>query len=91
MEYNYRPRGVCSRQFQAEIDDTGIIKRLFIEGGCAGNSIGISQLVKGRHIDEIIDLLAGVTCGRKNTSCPDQVAKMLMAIKEEGASENQAS
>ena len=83
MLYQYKPRNVCSSQFHAVISDEGVMESLTIEGGCDGNSKGIGKLVQGRHIDEIISLLSGIHCGRKTTSCPDQIAKMLAGIKEQ--------
>ena len=81
MQYQYKPTGVCSSAFTVDIDDNGLIESLSIQGGCGGNSMGIAQLVKGRHMDEIIGLLDGIRCGRKKSSCPDQLAKMLAGIK----------
>ena len=83
MNYQYTPRGVCSTRFDAEVNDEGILESLFIKDGCSGNGKGLAQLAKGRHIDEIITLLDGVVCGRKPTSCPDQLAKMLISIRNE--------
>ena len=73
MKYIYEPQGTCSMQMIFEIDGD-VVKDLQIIGGCPGNTIGISALVKGRKVDEIIELLRGIPCGNKGTSCPDQVA-----------------
>ena len=81
MLYHYTPRGVCSRQFHAEVSEEGVIESLSVDDGCNGYGKGLSLLVAGRPIDEIISLLSGVTCGAKKTSCPDQIAKMLAEIK----------
>ena len=77
-KYSYTPKGVCSRQFNFEIED-GIIKSFEAIGGCNGNLKGIGCLLKGRSVDEVIDTLTGVTCGNKPTSCPDQIACALKA------------
>lgn len=77
----YRPMGVCSRQINVELDgDT--IKSVEFVGGCAGNTMGISHLVKGMNVDEAIKRMEGIRCGNKPTSCPDQLAKALRAAKE---------
>ena len=76
MEYRYIPQGVCSMQMIFEIDN-GIIKKLKIIGGCPGNTVGVSRLVEGRTVDEVIEMLKGIPCGKRQTSCPDQVAKAL--------------
>lgn len=79
--YNYYPKGVCSRQILIDFDGE-IIKDIKFIGGCSGNLQGISRLVKGRTIDEVISTLKGVQC-RNNTSCPDQLAKALIQYKEQ--------
>lgn len=81
MVYRYSPQGVCSMQMIFEIDN-GIIENLKIIGGCPGNTIGVSKLVKGRTIDEVIEMLKGIQCGLRGTSCPDQVAKALVEYKK---------
>ena len=81
MEYRYSPSGVCSREMIFEIDENDIIQNLVVIGGCSGNLKGISALVKGKKIDEVIDLLSGITCGYKPTSCPDQISKALIKYK----------
>ena len=81
MKYIYEPQGICSMQMIFEIDGD-VVKDLQIIGGCPGNTIGISALVKGRKVNEIIELLKGIPCGNKGTSCPDQVAIALQEYKE---------
>ena len=81
MKYIYEPQGVCSMQMIFEIEED-TIKDLKIIGGCPGNTVGVSLLVKGRKVDEIIELLRGIPCGNKGTSCPDQVAIALQEYKE---------
>ena len=81
MEYVYEPEGVCSRQMIFEIEGN-IVKSVKIIGGCAGNTLGISHLVEGLTIDEVIKKLKGIPCGFKGTSCPDQLARGLEKIKE---------
>lgn len=73
MEYRYKPEGVCSREMIFEIEN-GIIKSLKIVGGCDGNTKGISKLVVGMKVEEVIEKLKGINCGFKGTSCPDQLA-----------------
>ena len=81
MEYKYKPQGVCSAEMIFEIDN-GIIKKLKIIGGCPGNTIGVSRLVVDKTVEEVIQMLKGIPCGRRGTSCPDQVAKALEEYKE---------
>lgn len=77
MTFEYTPRGVCSRKMIIEIEDN-IVTDIQIIGGCSGNLQGISSLVKGMAVDEVIDRLEGINCGMKGTSCPDQLAKALI-------------
>lgn len=76
MKYTYRPKGVCSQLMEIEIED-GTVKSLKVTGGCSGNLQGISSLVVGMTVEEVISRLEGIRCGFKNTSCPDQLAKAL--------------
>lgn len=76
----YQPRGVCSSAIDIEVDND-IITSVKFTGGCNGNLKGISSLVAGMRVDDAIEKLSGITCGIKNTSCPDQLAKALMQIK----------
>ncbi len=76
MEYRYKPQGVCSREMIFDIED-GIIKSLQIVGGCDGNTKGISKLVVGMKLEDVIEKLKGIQCGYKGTSCPDQLSKAL--------------
>jgi len=76
MEYRYQTHGTCSREIILEVEDN-IIKSVRFIGGCPGNTAGVAKLAVGRKVDEVIDLLSGITCGPKPTSCPDQLAKAL--------------
>ncbi len=81
-KYTYTTRGVCSRQITFEVED-GILKNVSFLGGCNGNTQGISKLVEGMEINEVIRRLKGTDCGGKNTSCPDQLAQALeLSLKE---------
>lgn len=62
--------------------ENGVVENLKVEGGCNGNLQGISSLVKGLPVDEIIDRLSGIRCGSKSTSCPAQIAEALKQFKE---------
>ena len=76
MQYTYQTSGTCSREILFEIEDGKVINVQFI-GGCNGNLKGISSLVEGMNVDEVISRLEGTTCGGKGTSCPDQLASAL--------------
>ncbi len=81
MQFSYKTNGVCSRNILVDVED-GIVKSVKFEGGCNGNTRGISALVEGMKVEEVIDRLQGIKCGFKGTSCPDQLAKALETVKE---------
>lgn len=82
MKFTYRPKGVCSQLMEIEIEE-GRLAGLKVMGGCDGNLQGISRLVEGMEVEEVIRRLEGVRCGRKATSCPDQLAQALKLTLEQ--------
>ncbi len=80
MQFEYKTSGTCSQRIYFEIEDNKLKNVQFL-GGCNGNLKGIGSLVEGMNIDDVISRLEGTTCGMKNTSCPDQLAKALKAAK----------
>ena len=80
MIYCYRTSGTCSSQIDLEVED-GILKDVCFTGGCNGNLKGISALVKGMKVEEVISRLEGIRCGYKPTSCPDQLCQALKTLK----------
>ena len=82
MNFTYKTVGVCSRSINIELDGDTVVSAKF-EGGCNGNTKGISSLVVGMNTDEVINRLEGINCGFKGTSCPDQLAQALKMAKEQ--------
>lgn len=78
----YKTQGVCSRELSFDIENHKI-KNLHFIGGCSGNTQGLSRLVEGMDIDEVISRTEGISCGFRPTSCPDQLAKALQQYKKE--------
>ncbi|NBH72259.1 TIGR03905 family TSCPD domain-containing protein [Clostridiaceae bacterium] len=74
----YKTHGVCSREIHFEVKDHKLTNVRFI-GGCPGNALGLSHLVEGMDISDVIRRLEGTRCGFKPTSCPDQLT---LALKE---------
>ena len=70
---------VCSKRIDIEIKD-GIIMRVAYTRGCDGNAKGIGALIKGMPVDEAVRRLEGITCGKRPTSCPDQLARILKSL-----------
>ena len=88
MTYTFYPRGVCSQEMRVDVDEQGIIRSMEVYGGCSGNLQGISALITGQKAEDVIDRLEGIKCGRKPTSCPDQLARGLRSIHaQENAAE----
>jgi uncharacterized protein (TIGR03905 family) len=79
----YKTKGTCSSEIRIDLDGKQI-RSIDIVGGCDGNSKGLMSMLKGCDANETITRLEGITCGRKRTSCPDQIAKALrLALSEE--------
>ena len=76
MNIEYQTQGTCSRQINISVED-GVVQSVEFIGGCNGNLKGISQLVKGMKVEDVIEKLENTKCGFKNTSCPDQLAQAL--------------
>ena len=76
MQYEYKTNGTCSQRILFDIED-GIVKNVQFLGGCNGNLQGISKLVEGMEVNEVIRRVDGIHCGAKATSCPDQLARAL--------------
>lgn len=80
MKYTYNTKGTCSTKIDYEIEDNKIHNVTFTNG-CNGNLKAISRLVEGEDVDKVIDRLKGVTCGFRETSCGDQLARALEESK----------
>ncbi len=81
MILNYKTQGTCSTLIEVEVEND-VVKEVRYTGGCNGNLKGISALVKGMKVEEVIARLEGIQCGNKATSCPDQLCKALRSLKE---------
>mgnify|MGYP001054033151 FL=1 len=81
MEYIYKTKGTCSTQIKLNIEND-VVTDVSFTGGCNGNLKAIPALVNGLTVDEIEKKLSGITCGFKQTSCGDQLAKACRAAYE---------
>ena len=77
----YATQGTCSQLIDVTADENDVIQQVFFLGGCNGNLQGISQLVRGQKIDDVIHKIEGIRCGAKGTSCPDQLSRALRQLK----------
>ncbi len=80
MQYEYKTKGTCSQKIFFEIED-GKVKNVQFLGGCNGNLQGLSKLVEGMAVSDVIERIEGIRCGMKPTSCPDQLAKALKEVQ----------
>lgn len=81
MRQIFETQGTCSKAIMIDVDDaTDLINAVQFAGGCAGNTIGIAQLVRGQKPEDVISRLEGIKCGMKPTSCPDQLAQALKQV-----------
>lgn len=78
---SYKTRGTCSQEIRFDVEDGVITHCQFIKG-CKGNTQGVSKLVLGRKVEDVIALLKGIQC-QNGTSCPDQLAIALAPYSAE--------
>lgn len=83
-QYTYYPQGTCSSRIDFMIDDEDVLRDVQFTDGCNGNLQGISALVRGMKVSDVIGKLQGIRCGYKNTSCPDQLATALREAMANG-------
>ena len=76
MHVKYNTKGTCAVRIEFDVED-GAVKNIAFLGGCDGNHKGIAALVEGQKPEEVAKKLKGITCGRRTTSCPDQLALAL--------------
>jgi uncharacterized protein (TIGR03905 family) len=73
----FKPENVCSKMIRYKVED-GRLTHLHFTGGCDGNLKAVAALVEGMKIEDVVDKLKGITCGRKDTSCVDQLCVALL-------------
>lgn len=78
MHFEYKTKDTCSHLISFDIEGN-VIRNIEFYGGCNGNLKAISKLLEGATVEEIEDKLLGNTCGRRKTSCADQLAR---AVRE---------
>lgn len=77
MTYTRENHGVCSRSTEVVLNDDHTIVSIQTVGGCDGNLKGLSSLLAGMKAEEAIARMKGTVCGKRPTSCPDQIAQAL--------------
>lgn len=76
MKFVYKTQGTCSTNIELDVED-GVVGKVTFWGGCNGNLQGLSRLVEGMKVEDVLQKLEGVRCGGKPTSCPDQLCHAL--------------
>ena len=74
MRFDYTTQNTCAQMISFDIEGN-IITNIAFLGGCNGNLKAIAKLVDGWTVEKIEEMLRGNTCGRRPTSCADQLAK----------------
>lgn len=83
MRYDYKTENTCAQMISFDIEDDVVTNISFL-GGCNGNLKAIAKLVDGWTVEKIEKMLLGNTCGRRSTSCADQLAKAVRAAVQAG-------
>ena len=77
MQFSFKPdKAVCSQRIDVSIEN-GVVESVRFYGGCPGSLKAVSLLVQGMPVKKAMELLQGVPCGNKGTSCPDQLSRAL--------------
>jgi len=71
--YEYKTTGTCSTKIHFDIND-GKVCSVSFENGCSGNLKAIGILTEGMDAAELVGKLKGLKCGKRKTSCSDQLA-----------------
>ncbi len=73
MKYTYKTQNTCSSEISLDIEGN-IVRNITLTCGWNGNRKAIPILVDGWTVEQIEEKCQGITCGRRPTSCADQLA-----------------
>ena len=82
MAYRYKTSGICPAYIDVEVEGN-VLKGCTFHGGCHGNLQAIPQLAQGMTYEQLKELIGGIRCGWKQSSCPDQLVKAMEAAMAE--------
>jgi len=88
MEFLVKTRDTCSTSIKFNLKGNIVTDVEFLGGGCPGNLQALPRLVEGMTVEEIEKKLGGIKCGRKDTSCADQLAKAVRLAYEQSKKES---
>ena len=80
QNFEYTPKGVCSRKITFDIED-GKLYNVKFTGGCNGNLKAIGKLVEGMEAEKVVEILKGNECAGRGTSCADQLTKAIESCR----------
>ena len=90
FHFDYLTENTCSKVISLDLDGDAV-KNIKFMGGCDGNLKTIPVLLEGWSVESIAEKLAGIRCGRRGTSCADQLAKAVLAARAAAADPNYKS
>lgn len=85
--FDYCTENTCSKLISFDMEGDRVFNVSFY-GGCDGNLKAIPKQIDGMTVQEIENKLLGILCGRRPTSCADQLAKAVRAALNGELEEN---
>lgn len=82
MRYTVVPQNVCPTSISFTLEGDVVTDISFVRG-CDGNLKALSKLVDGMTVEQIEQYLKGNVCGKRGTSCADQLARAVREKYEE--------
>lgn len=70
---------VCSKQIDFDIVD-GKLHNVKYVRGCDGNLQAVGRLLEGMSAEKAVEILGGVNCHGRGTSCTDQLTRIITKV-----------
>ena len=83
LEYILEIQNTCAKAVKFTLKGNIVTDVEFLGGGCPGNSKAVPKLIEGMTVEEIAKRIKGIVCGRRGTSCADQLAQAIIKAYEE--------
>ncbi len=83
---SYKTKNTCSSKIKFDLEGNRVHNIKFYDG-CSANLSVIAKLVEGMTVEELEERCKGVECGRRNTSCADQLAHAVRVEYEKNKQE----
>lgn len=78
MTHTFKTANTCATLITFDKAEDGTITNIQFTCGCNGNLKALSKILDGMKAGEINEKLRGNLCGRRPTSCADQLAMAVM-------------